>query len=73
MYVNVTLALDVHGLHEGLGITFAHLVDSTRLHAKEHDIVSLEVFLVDHIEETIGRIGLEGGTLGELKPQGLHG
>ena len=29
MYVNVTLALDVHGLHEGLGIPFADLVDGT--------------------------------------------
>ena len=73
MYVNMALALDVHGLDEGLSIPFAHLVDGTRLHTKEHDIVSLDVFLVDHIEETIGRIGLEGGTLGELEPQGLHG
>ena len=29
MYVNVTLALDVHGLHERLGITFPDLLHGT--------------------------------------------
>ena len=68
----MALPLKVHGFNERFSLALLKLFLPALFHAKEHYIVFLNVFLVNNINQAVGRVGLEGLAGRELDSQGFH-